>query len=105
MNIKDFINGWFIGNFEPSIVRTKSVEIAYQKGKKGEPVPKHYQRVSTEYNLLVKGKMQVNGKEYNEGDFFIFEPYVVCEVEFLEDSEIVVVKMPSVGAHDKVVVK
>lgn len=102
MNIKDFINGWFIGNFEPSVVKTQAVEIGFQHHKKGSPVVLHYQRICTEYNLITKGKLIANGKSYNDGDIFVFAPYVICEVEFLEDTDIVVVKMPSVGPEDKI---
>ncbi len=102
MNVKDFIRGWFIGNFDQALFKTTDFEISFQSAKKGEPVARHYQRISTEYNVVASGKLLVNGKTYEKGDIFVFEPYVVCEVEFLEDSDVVCVKVPSVGIEDKV---
>ena len=39
--------------------------------------------------------MIVNKKELKAGDIFIFEPYVVSEAEFLEDTELIVVRNSS----------
>ena len=100
-NIEQCIRGWFIGNFDNTILKTKDFEVAYMKWKKGAPTGNHYQRIATEYNLIIRGHVLVNGKEYKDGDFFIFEPYVACECKFLKDTEIVVVKTPSIPS-DKV---
>jgi len=103
-NINDFFRGWFIGNFEPALLRTDQFEIAYQQNKKDDKVERHYQRIATEYNLITKGSLIANGVTYHTGDLFVFEPYVVAEVEFLEDTDVVVVKTPSVGPEDKVTI-
>ena len=100
-NIEDCVRGWFIGDFEPSILRTKEFEVAFMKWQPGPFPDMHYQRVATEYNLLVRGRVRFNGKVYNPGDFFIIEPYMVNEGEFLQYSECVVVKTPSIP-DDKV---
>lgn len=102
-NIKESVRGWFIGDFDKSILKTKDFEVGYAKWKKGPFPDIHFQRIATEYNLLVRGKALVNGVVYEEGDFFIFEPYVVGEGEWLEDSEIVVIKTPSVTKDKQVV--
>lgn len=101
MNIDDFKRGWFIGDFDPSILRSKDIEVGFQEYKKGYVADNHYQRIAVEINLIAYGSVVANGKTYVKGDFFTFEPYMVCEVEFLEDSGIVCVKAPSLP-NDKV---
>jgi len=46
--------GWFIGDFEPSVLRTSDFEVCYKEHKKGEDWPRHYHKEATEYNLLLR---------------------------------------------------
>ena len=39
ININDFIGGWFIGNFTPSLLQTSAFEVAIKKYKKGNDIP------------------------------------------------------------------
>jgi len=102
-NLDQCVRGWFIGNFDKSILRTDQFEVAYMKWEPGPFPDLHYQKESTEYNLLVRGKCRFNGRVYGPGDFFVIPPYVVNEGEFLTKSEVVVIKTPSIP-DDKVVV-
>ena len=95
-NIKDMTRGWFIGDFEPSILRTKDFEVGVLTHKKGEVWPKHYHALSTEYNLLIEGRMTVQGTQINPGDIFIFEPMEIADPVFHEDCKVLCVKVPSV---------
>ena len=90
----DFWSGWFIGNFEPSLLKTEQFEVGYLYHPKGEQWPDHYHKLGTEYNLLVKGKMIIRGETVNEGELFILEPYEVADPEFLEDCYVVCIKSP-----------
>lgn len=98
--ITDYKRGWFIGDFEPSLLRTKDFEVGLLTHTKGEHWAPHYHKESVEYNVLVSGKMVVQGKELNSGDVFVFEKGEVADPVFLEDCKIVVVKVPSLP-HDK----
>ena len=51
-NLNEMWRGWFIGNFEPSILKTENFEVGLLSHRKGEVWPKHYHAVATEYNLL-----------------------------------------------------
>lgn len=95
-NINDMVKGWFVGDFEPSVLKTNNFEVGHHKHKKGEPTQNHYHKQSTEINVIISGKMMVNGKELSKGDIFTFEPYEVAEAEFLEDTELIVVRNASV---------
>ncbi len=99
-NIKDYIRGWFIGDFEPTVLRTKDFEVGVLTHYKDEHWPSHYHKDSVEYNVLVSGKMIVQGKELNSGDVFIFNKGEIADPVFLEDCKVVCVKVPSLP-HDK----
>lgn len=93
--MSDMKGGWFVGDFEPSVLRTKNFEVGYHTHKKGDDTSNHYHKDSIEINVIIKGKMIVNKKELQAGDVFVFEPYVVSEAEFLEDTELIVVRNSS----------
>jgi len=94
--LKDYVRGWFIGNFEPSVLKTKDFEVGVLKHTQGEKWLAHYHKSSVEYNVLVNGKMIIQGKELNSGDVFVFEKGEVADPIFLEDCTVVVVKVPSI---------
>jgi quercetin dioxygenase-like cupin family protein len=88
--------GWFIGDFEPSVYKTKLFEVGKMTHKKDEIKPKHYHKIATEINVMLSGKMILQGNEINIGDIFIFEPGEIADPIFLDDCEILVVKIPSI---------
>jgi quercetin dioxygenase-like cupin family protein len=94
--ITDYFRGWFIGNFEPSLLRTKDFEVGVLTHRKDEVWPAHYHKESIEYNVLISGKMIIQGKELNSGDVFVFQKGEIADPIFLEDCTLVVVKVPSI---------
>lgn len=95
-NLSEFWRGWFIGNFEPAVLKTDQFEVGLLTHTKGEKWPKHYHAQHTEYNLLVKGKMLICNDVINEGEVFILSPNEIADPEFLEDCLVLCVKQPSV---------
>lgn len=94
--LSDFHRGWIVGNFDPALVKTADIEIGILTHKKGEHWPKHYHKLAVEWNVLISGKMEINGWPINSGDIFIIERNEVSEPTFLEDCTILVFKIPSV---------
>ena len=94
--------GWFVGDFDQAAFRTKQVEVAYKKHSAGENWPEHYQKRAIEINLLVSGKMKLNGQEIRPGEIFVIDPLVKAKPRFYTDCAFVVVKIPSLP-NDKVV--
>jgi quercetin dioxygenase-like cupin family protein len=94
--ITDYVRGWFIGDFEPSLFKTKDFEVGILQHKKDEYWSPHYHKESIEYNVLISGKMIIQGNELNSGDVFVFEKGEVADPIFLEDCTLVVVKIPSI---------
>ena len=89
-----------IGDFEPSIIKTKGFEVGLMKHQVGEKPAPHTHRLVTEINLVVKGKVSI--ANYNQyfvylpGDIFVLEPGDPSYPYFYEDTEIVCIKIPSV---------
>lgn len=102
--INDSIGGWYIGNFEKAAYKTNGFEVSFKVHKKNEIWDWHYHENLDEINLLVSGKMTIQGKEINPGDIFILEPMEIADPVFLEDCEIVCVKSPNI-TNDKKIVK
>ncbi len=97
--IDEMTKGWFIGNFEPSLLKTNAVEVALKKYKKGDYEKAHYHKIATEFTVIVSGRVRMNGKEYIEGDIIVIEPNDSTDFEALEDNTVnVVVKIP--GSND-----
>lgn len=88
--------GWFVGNFEPNVFKSEDVEIGLKRIAKGFYEKPHFHKISRELNLIVSGSLKINNKVLKENDIFIFEPNEISKVDFLEDTVIVVVKMPSI---------
>ena len=94
-NIQDMKRGWLIGDFEPSILQTKDFEVGILTHKMGEFWSAHLHKESEEYNLLLDGKMEINGVLIEPGTIFIIEKNEISKPEFLEDCRVLVVKVPS----------
>lgn len=100
----EIVGGWFIGDFEPSAYRTKDFEVCYKIHPQGEKWPAHKHEESIEINYLIIGKMTINEVYLEAPTIFILEKGEVAKPEFLEDCELIVVRVPSVPG-DKIVVK
>lgn len=98
--LDSMVKGWFIGNFDPSIIRTNDVEVAVKEYKKGEYEEKHYHKLSTEITVIVVGKVLMNGQEFVKGDIIVIEPYQATDFEVLETTITTVVKYPG-AINDK----
>lgn len=94
--IDSFVRGWFIGDFEPSILRTKTWEMALLKHSKGEKWDFHYHSQADEVNVLLSGRMMLNGHEIRARNVFtIPKKQIACPL-FLEDCVVLCIKTPSV---------
>jgi mannose-6-phosphate isomerase-like protein (cupin superfamily) len=95
--IEDFIGGWFIGNFAPSLLRTEAFEVGWKVHNREEGVEPHIHHIVTEYNLLASGSMTVNGVLLKPGEIFILRPGERVDVEIhSEEVAVVCVKTPSI---------
>lgn len=98
--LEDMVKGWFVGNFDPTLIKTNDVEVAVKEYKKGDCEEKHYHKIATEITVIVSGKVRMNGIEYSKGDIIVIEPNEATDFEALEDTVNTVVKFPG-ASHDK----
>ena len=95
--LENMLKGWFIGNFEPTLLRTNGVEVAVKEYKKGDYEELHYHKIATEITVITQGRVKMNGVE----DIIVMEPGESTDFECLEDeTQNVVVKIPGVN-NDK----
>ena len=91
-NVKNYKNGWFIGDFDPAVFKTKNCEVGIHEYKKGFIGKDHFHLLSKEYNFIISGKLISNGIELNKGDIFIFSESEISSTEFLEDTLLLIVR-------------
>ena len=96
--LKDMVNGWFIGNFEPSLYKTNDVEVAVKSYKANDSEQRHYHKIATEISVVICGTVKMNGIVRKEGDIIVMEPGEVTDFKAMEDTVNVVVKIP--GANN-----
>lgn len=102
--LETMIKGWFVGNFEPSLLKTNDVEVAVKEYKKGDYEASHFHKIATEITVIISGKVRMNGVEYGAGDIIVIEPGDSTDFEALEDTVNTVVKLPGAN-NDKYVVE
>lgn len=95
-NLSEFVRGWFLGAFEPSVLKTKDFEVGILTHTKGEYWPRHTHNQADEINVLLSGEMIVNGLTIYPNDIFVIEKGEAAKPEFLTDCRILVIKVPSV---------
>ncbi len=103
-NISNMTKGWFIGNFDPSLYKTKDVGVAVKHYKAGDHEDKHYHKIATEYTVIIEGEVEMNGAIYKKDDIVVMEPGEATDFTAITDSTNVVVKIPGAN-NDKYVVE
>jgi quercetin dioxygenase-like cupin family protein len=102
-SIQEFSNGWIIGDFFPSLQKTKDFEVGLKIFKSLDKEPNHFQRIATEATLVVSGHIRMWDHFLKAGEILVVEPGEACDFEALEDSTVLAIKWPSLP-DDKVIV-
>jgi hypothetical protein len=87
--------GWFIGDFDGAVYRTKEFEVTYQKNPRGQTAS-HIHKLVYEITLVISGRQICNGEMFKAGDICVLEPGDISQIEYLEETEVVTIKTPSV---------
>jgi hypothetical protein len=96
--LDDMLNGWFIGNFEPSLYNTNEVEVAIKKYKAGDFENAHYHKIATEFTAVIRGEVEMNGRRFRENEIIKIAPNVITSFKAITDVITLVVKLP--GANN-----
>ncbi|MDB4056837.1 cupin domain-containing protein [Candidatus Thioglobus sp.] len=99
-NLKDMKKGWFVGSFEPTVLKTQDVEVAIKSYLKGELEERHHHKIATEITVILSGEVKMNNTKYKAGDIVTIMPLEATDFEALTDVQTVVVKHPG-ATNDK----
>ena len=98
--LEDMFKGWFVGDFDPSMLRTEACEVAVKTYKAGEAEALHHHKVATEVTLILSGRVRMCAKEWGAGDIIVLEPGEATDFLAITDAVNVVVKTPG-ARNDK----
>jgi len=98
--LQEMTKGWFIGNFNPTLLATEDVEIAVKEYPAGFSEEWHYHKIATEFTVIVRGEVEMNGVHYGEGDIIVIPPGEGTDFKTLTPVITTVVKIPG-ATHDK----
>jgi hypothetical protein len=101
--LKDFVKGWFIGNFVPTLISTNEVEVAVKRYKAGDYEAAHYHKIATELTVIVSGEVEMNGYRFGPDCVIVIAPGEETDFKCLTDVVTTVVKYPG-ASNDKYVV-
>jgi len=99
-NLDQFVRGWIVGGFTPSLFDTQDVEFAIQEFSKGDIEASHCHKIATEITVIVQGKALMKGIILNKGDILKILPGEYTDFEALEDTITAVIKLPG-ALNDK----
>ncbi len=97
-SLNEMVKGWFIGDFNPSLFKTKDVEVAVKRYLKDDYENTHFHKIATEFTVIIEGAVLMNGVKYEKNDILVIEPGYKTDFLALEDTVTAVVKIP--GATD-----
>lgn len=92
------VKGWFIGNFNPTVLSSNDVEVAVKKYKAGDYESSHYHKIATEITVITDGQVKMNEVVYSSGAIIVIEPNQATDFLALTDVTTTVVKYP--GANN-----
>lgn len=98
--LSDMTKGWFVGDFAPVVLPSKTTEVAVKHYPAGTVEARHVHKIGTEVTVIVSGRARMNDRVLEAGDILLIEPGEATDFEALTEVTTVVVKTPSV-AGDK----
>jgi quercetin dioxygenase-like cupin family protein len=99
--LEDFVGGWIVGDFSPSIFKSRELEVGLKILDAGYSEPEHFQRKATEVTLVIEGECWLNGEKLRSGDIMIVPPGIAGEFYAKTNTTLLVLKAPSLP-KDKV---
>jgi mannose-6-phosphate isomerase-like protein (cupin superfamily) len=94
--LDSFTKGWFVGEFEPTLVPSSAVEVAVKHYRAGEHEDKHHHRVAEEVTVIVSGTVRMSGEELGAGEIVRIPAGTATDFLAVTDATTVVVKLPCV---------
>lgn len=101
--IDGFTRGWVVGDFEPSLIKTKNIEVAIQQYSAGDEEEAHYHKEAIEYNIILDGVVKFNDDIYNQYEICIIEKDDITKFKAITNARVLVIKSASIKG-DKYIV-
>ena len=67
-NLSEFTNGWIVGNFTPSVIKTDSCEVGIQSWSVGDYSESHVHLITNETNLVLNGLVEFKIQKMNSDE-------------------------------------
>ena len=99
--LEEFIKGWIVGNFQPSLFINETLEVGVKNFQAGEREASHKQLLATEITIIASGDVLLGGVTFSKGDIAVIPPGEFADFLSLTDSILVVLKFPSIP-NDKI---
>ena len=103
-NLNDMVGGWFVGNFNPSVIMTEKCEVSIKRYKKNDYEKKHFHKEAIELTVIISGEVEMNNVIYKENDIILIDKNEVTDFKCLTDVITCVYKSVSVS-KDKYIVE
>ena len=101
IKISDFVGGWFVGDFEPSLFKNQHVEVGVKFFQTGDTELSHKQILATEITVVSEGCVRIGDLILGVGEILVIPPGEYADFEALTDGSLTCVKFPSIPS-DKV---
>ena len=96
LKLDNFTKGWVVGDFDPSIIRTKEFEVCVKHYEAGDAEDAHVHKIAKEITIINEGVYEMNGTRLEKGDIVVLEPGESAWFKCIEGGSNTVIKMPSV---------
>lgn len=103
MRLEQYPRGWLVGDFSPSLIRSKDIEVGLKHFSAGQTQPLHRHNQTDEYTIVIVGRILMMGCQYAQGDICLVPKGTATCFEAVEDSIVLVVKHPSVPSDKELV--
>jgi uncharacterized cupin superfamily protein len=94
--LNQFTKGWIVGDFSPSILRTKNFEFMVRSYSPGDSEAVHMHKIADEITVIVNGVFLMNNIKLMAGDIIHLSPGDSTDFKCLEGGSTAVIKTPSV---------
>jgi len=94
--LEEFKGGWFVGDFCPALHKSTEIEVAVKNYIAGQSEHRHVHRLATEWTVICRGRVEMNGKAFTAGDVVEIPPGESTDFCAITDAVTTVVKCPSI---------
>jgi hypothetical protein len=95
-SLEDMVKGWFVGDFEPTIIKSDQFEVAVKRYNAGDYENYHHHKIATELTVIIEGEVEMNGIHFKKNDIIKINANEITDFKCITDVTTVVVKTPSV---------